>query len=251
MYHIHPHPINHPPFTQIIIFIHIPTAHPSFPRKTINTQKNRTGPLTATARALLSPQATHLTLYTVPHHPTTKTKTKKGGVDGSSWTITPGQYYLVSIPAVGGHQWHPFSVAVGKEEQEEESEGHGQKEGAVLSFVVKACGALFLFCLGVLDPCLCCAVLLLGGWGLYIQHVPQHMYMYVWMDTCLATHLSHPSPLYIFIYTVHLSPPPHKNVGGDTWTQRLYQLATASSSDADGGTVRGRHISIKCKYQSA
>lgn len=46
-------------------------------------------------------------------------------------SITPGQYYLLSVPHLGLGEWHPFSSAVAAVWEWEEEE---------LAFVVKDCG---------------------------------------------------------------------------------------------------------------
>ena len=141
---------------------------------TPKTTQNRTGPLAATARALPSTRATQLTLTHPAPLSSSAKKEGDGAGDGTqrsaaaavvslssfgggdrrrhrtSPPITPGQYYLVSVPAVAGGvggEWHPFSVAVGgaqpegPEGGEEEEEGEGPQAGPPMSFVVKDCGA--------------------------------------------------------------------------------------------------------------
>ena len=72
-----------------------------------------------------------------------------GGQQAALAPITPGQYYLVSVPAVvaGGAravvsgEWHPFSVAVGAEQPQSEGEGEEECMAPPVLFVVKDCGA--------------------------------------------------------------------------------------------------------------
>lgn len=144
--------------------VHTP---PTTPLTQTKPHRNRTGPLAATARALPSARATRLTLTT--HNPAPPSSSAKKDGDGTQRSaaagavvsfsyfagdgrrrgrarppITPGQYYLVSVPAVAGGvggEWHPFSVAVGGEQPEGPEEEEGEGEGPPVSFVVKDRGA--------------------------------------------------------------------------------------------------------------